>query len=214
MKIIKSILACLLILIVGSVAAASLSLIQNPKNSSSSSEPKPIKLFYTSLDFSNLTINTNALSKEVLLQILNNQREIFESVSEIQNVYRDEGSLKFGNASSAGNFKVTLKEGYEISHVAITGRAYSRLSTSNETWSCDKSAVTIYMQDSTPDFYPWANNDGNTTKRPDEMTMTFTTLRSNYFQIIGAAATTTNKTYRFDLYKIEFWLGQVTTQEV
>ena len=61
----------------------------------------------------------------------------------LNNVYKDNGGMKFGSSALLGSFTVNLVDDYTFDHVKIIGRNYSALNGQTNVYSCDESGISV-----------------------------------------------------------------------
>ena len=112
----------------------------------------------------------------------------------INNVYKDNGGLKFGSSSAVGNFVVSLKD-YKFNHIKITGRNYSALNSQTNVYSCDVSGISVNGSEA----YMFKTNEDDTSKQSpiESKEFTFDSLQDT-LQMTGIGK-------RATILSIELW---------
>lgn len=61
----------------------------------------------------------------------------------INNLYKDNGGMKFGTSSKLGSFSIALIDDYSFNRAKIIGRNYSALNSATNVYSCDESGLSV-----------------------------------------------------------------------
>lgn len=90
------------------------------------------------------------LNETSIISFLNEDLEkpIFKEVVnqdgyKINQVYKDNGGLKFGSSSQLGSFTIDLVEDYTFNRCKIVGRNYSALNKQSGIYSCDETSIIV-----------------------------------------------------------------------
>lgn len=128
-------------------------------NSSTNSSSVDNEQALIRVDFKNLLSGSALDNEDKILIFFNDSSEerIFDSVMTIteqlegveittplfNQLYKDNGGLKFGSSSKLGYVSLKLIEDFTYNRIAVVGYNYSALNSQTQEYSCDESSISI-----------------------------------------------------------------------
>ncbi len=123
---------------------------KNPTSDQINEKVEDERVGLVKIDLTN-DVSGSALNEITIISFLNEKLEepIFKEVAKpentylIENVYKDNGGLKFGSQKNIGSFTINLVEDYTFNRCKIVGRNYSALNNESGIYSCDETSIIV-----------------------------------------------------------------------